>query len=347
MTYEEITSQISETQIFERYYGCSITIKSKRYKNIARGGDSLTSGFTYNRDNKVVLKDFKTNEVYNAWKFVKELHNCDWSDALRIIERDFNISRNNNYSNKGYSRINLSDLNDEVVVKKPHYKVITRDYLEEDLNYWKTFGIRKYTLDKFNVKAVDSFYKFDYSYNEYVITYRHNWSKELCFVYPFTDGDDQTHVKLYRPFNANSKWQGNANINTVFGLPQLMLDDMDELEKKTICFVASGLKDLMCLSEMGFDGICGNSESSFISEELLNELKIYYSDVIILFDTDEAGITNANKFAEKYNLKYCELASIGVNQKEKDVADYCKSFGVESTKELIKLDLLINYNLEI
>lgn len=344
MTYEDITNTVTEERIFEYYYGCSIIIKTKRYPNIARGGDSPTCGFIYDKSNRVIIKDFKEDKCYSAWDFVKLMYNCSAKEALEIIARDLNITSQKPIK-KRYVDVDLTE--NKNAIQKQHYKVIPRAFLPIDIDFWGQFNITEKTLNKYEVKPVQDYYRYDYSFAKYTRYYSFDWSKELCYVYPYLNERDDQEVKIYRPNNKQNKWHGNANVNTIFGLPQLLLDDVDELEKKNVCFIASGLKDLMCLSEMGFDAICGNSESSFVPEYIITLLKSVYKEIIIIFDIDETGVYHAIKNSELYNIKYCELYPIDLNQKEKDVADYCKSFGLERTKDLIKLNLLETYNIEL
>ena len=82
------------------------------------------------------------------------------------------------------------------------------------------------------------------------------------------------------------------------------------------------MKDVMCLYEMGIPAISPSSESTFIPDKVLEQLKKRFKRIIILFDRDEAGVKYLRKMSLKTGL---EGLLIHKKFKAKDVSDAIKA----------------------
>ena len=131
--------------------------------------------------------------------------------------------------------------------------------------------------------------------------------------------------KLLQPDN-KFKWITNATKDIVQGWNQLP-------EKGDLCIITSSLKDSMLFYSYGYAACAPGSESGFIPEDKLKELKSRFKEVLIFFDNDEPGIKNAAKFAAKYNLKYTNIPE---EYKQKDITDFYKKYKRERTKIIIE-----------
>lgn len=92
----------------------------------------------------------------------------------------------------------------------------------------------------------------------------------------------------------------------------------------------------MCLYKMGIPAISPSSESTFIPDKCLEELKTRFKRILILFDRDVAGIKYLRKISKKTGL---EPLLINKKFNAKDVSDAIKLNGFETIKNWIKTEL--------
>ena len=94
------------------------------------------------------------------------------------------------------------------------------------------------------------------------------------------------------------------------------------------------MKDIMCLYSMGITAIAPNSETQFISDTVLTDLKNRFEHIVVLFDNDLTGIS----FMTKQKRLHPELIYTWIPRKygAKDISDYYKEYGKKETLNLIK-----------
>ena len=66
----------------------------------------------------------------------------------------------------------------------------------------------------------------------------------------------------------------------------------------------------MVLYEMGIDAVSPSSETTFIPDEMLDELKKKYNNILILYDRDKTGMMKArdhhyDDVVVNYIIDYC------------------------------------------
>jgi DNA primase len=83
---------------------------------------------------------------------------------------------------------------------------------------------------------------------------------------------------------------------------------------------------------MGLTAIAPQSETSDIPEKIIDDIRLRSKKLIILYDNDYTGIQQSKKYANKYNCRYIILPD---DNKNKDVAEYVKHYGLDKTKEII------------
>ena len=90
----------------------------------------------------------------------------------------------------------------------------------------------------------------------------------------------------------------------------------------------------MCLNSFGIAACSPNSETQFISDSVLENLKSRFEYIVVLFDNDLTGIQNMNKLKKKYpELIYTWLPR---SSGAKDISDYYKLHKRAKTQQLIK-----------
>lgn len=84
------------------------------------------------------------------------------------------------------------------------------------------------------------------------------------------------NFKIYRPLaDKYHKWRNNLTEYDIQGYKQLP-------EKGDILIITKSLKDVMCLCKMGIPAVSPASESTFIPNIALEELKKRFKRIIIL-----------------------------------------------------------------
>ena len=99
----------------------------------------------------------------------------------------------------------------------------------------------------------------------------------------------------------------------------------------------------MCLYEMGYTAISPSSESTFIPDKVLKQLKCRFKNIIVIYDRDKAGCKNLRKITTTYRLK---PLLIHKNFKAKDISDAIKLNSFETIKNWINNEFRKQRNLE-
>ena len=324
-----IKANLDEKTIMDKYYGSNTKVKRPIYKNIIRNDSKGTctfywSGFRY------YLYDFSRREMIGVWDIVQHYYNCSFKEALEHVARDFSIDTE--YSVENLKKVDehkvrvYEDIEKEVFTNSFNYRV--RKFNNYDVMYWNQFGISGKTLMKYNVSIVEYIEmskRADFSFNA-VYQYKNDY-ESICYAFKVED-----KVRFYRPNTKirSNKWLGNTTSEDVFGLSQLN-------ENADVIFIASGLKDLMCLNEMGFEGIAPMSEPCNLPLSVrskFEEMKKQGKRIVYLYDTDTAGLKFATLYAtiNKFEAKWLPRQK---GLPLKDVADFVQHFGKEKTREII------------
>ena len=196
-----------------------------------------------------------------------------------------------------------------VPVKPYLYK--TKPFSAKELSYWRKYGITEDVLNKYKVLSLLSYSSFRSSDNEKFTIY----SKEQEPMYLYSFG---LSVKVYRPFSKVRFLQGGIKLEDfVFGVDVLS-------QTGEYLFLTGGEKDVMTLGAHGFNAICFNSETSGVSEDVLQLLSFRFRNIVICYDVDQTGVTASKKLVEDLSclgVLRIELPLPGTKE-AKDVSDY-------------------------
>lgn len=299
ISVEDVLKRVSADEIFRRYIPNFRELNTRFCSNIREDKDP--SACVYEKNGKIAYKDFKTGEVYSCFDYVMNLYNVGFREALEIVWNDLDLKdreKNQLYITTEPSR--------SVIIK-----IRSKDYSEEDLKYWSEYGVSEETLISYSVRSITHYW-----INE------HRFSVDkLGFAYVYNEG-----FKIYQPLSGD-KWFSNAR-NVLQGYNQLS-------ESGDLLLITSSQKDVMLLSELGYCAVAPSSETAFIQQNILDELKNRFRRVIIYYNNDKPGIDAATKLAENYKLPY-------INNPEgspKDPSDYYKILGKD------RLIILLDNNL--
>lgn len=301
LTLDWILSKVDEYDIYASYIGQFKV--GMIYNSPFRKDNNPSFGIFYSkRAQKLLFKDHGTGMCGNVIKFVQEYTGkTDYQEILKdIVERTKITNTTRFVSSKHY----ISST--ETVIG-----VVRQEFTQKDIDYWAQFHISVKTLKTFDVSSIKY-----YLCNGVVKgIYKEENPMYAYKVY--------NNFKIYRPLaDKYTKWRNNLTDTDIQGYKQLP-------KNGSICIITKSLKDVMCLYEMGIPAISPSSESTFIPETALNDIKKRFKRVLILFDRDTAGIKNSRKISLKTGLNGF---FINKKYKSKDISDAIKNNSFETIK---------------
>ena len=272
------------------------------------------------------MKDFG-NEAYSGdcfWFAATMLGldvRADFKKVLLTIIQDLNLNitmdfkTEENRKTKSFKDIRLvsstsTNVKEELSEKKKIFKLYEQPFRADEIAYWQRYGITDKVLQKYHVKSLFRYETISNQGDPFSLTSTKN---EPIFCYVMGD-----FVKIYRP---NSKlrflYGGDKSKDYIFGFEQLP-------SKGDILFITGGEKDVLSLSSHHFNAICFNSETASIPEPIIESLQLRFRHIILLYDTDETGLREAERQAkqlEPYHV-FCLSLSLRGTKTEKDISDF-------------------------
>lgn len=302
ITLDNILSKVTEYDIYSAYIG-NFKI-GMIYNSPFRKDKNPSFGCYYSRTSKqLMFKDHGTGDCGNVIKFVSLITGLTkYNDILIDIVNKLKIT------------------NDTQLVSSKHYipstetviGVVRQEFTSIDTDYWGQFNISIDTLKKFNVSSIkyylcNGIVKGIYKDTNPMYAYK---------VY--------NNFKIYRPLaDKYTKWRNNLTETDIQGFKQLP-------KTGDILIITKSMKDVMCLYEMGIPAISPSSESTFIPDKALNQLRKRFKRIIILFDRDVSGVKYLRKMSLKTGL---EGMLVHRKFKAKDISDAIKINGFDIIKK--------------
>ena len=204
---------------------------------------------------------------------------------------------------------------------KKWYKCYEQVFQTSELSYWLKYGIPTKTLQRYNVKSLVRYEALSNQGKTYTLL---SSQDEPMFCYMMGD-----FVKVYRPFSKlRFVYGGEKREDYIFGFEQLP-------NKGDMLFITGGEKDVLSLSAHHFHAICFNSETATIPENVIESLQLRFRHIIILYDTDETGVREAQRQVDQlsqYNVLTLLLPLQGIKS-EKDISDF---FALGRTEEELR-----------
>lgn len=307
ITLDWILSKVTEYDIYAKYIG-EFKV-GMIYNSPFRKDKNPSFGIFYSkRTNQLLFKDHGTGECGNVIKFVQLYTGItNYPDILKDIVNRLNISNSTKLTTTQYKPPT------ETVIG-----IVRQNFTETDKKYWSQFNIDINTLKKFNVFSIKY-----YLCNGVVKGIYKDTNPMYAYkVY--------NNFKIYRPLGDKyTKWRNNLTEYDIQGYEQLP-------QKGDTLIITKSMKDVMCLYKMGIPAISPSSESTFIPDKCLEELKTRFKRILILFDRDVAGVKYLRKISKKTGL---EPLLINKKFNAKDISDAIKLNGFETIKNWIKTEL--------
>ena len=317
LTRELLLEKYPEETYLEHYLG--IPVKKGLFKSPLRKDNNPTCSFYKDKAGRICFKDFRGDFYGDFTEVVKRKYNVSYKDALRIIANDFGIistpdfpkhkSSIKSYTNKTFNYEGGA----EIAVK-------VRDYTEEELDYWKSYGIGLPTLKKYFVFPC-----------EIVILngeiYAHSNSNEFIFGYFYPSTSEKQYWRIYFPKRRHiNRFISNWNKNMIQGMHMIP-------KSGEFLVITKSMKDVMLCYELGIPAIAPNSENLFITDSQWDDLIIRFKHIFLLYDTDLAGVQNSIKIKKAHPR--IEVLMIPKKYKAKDLTDLYKKIGTERMFNLI------------
>lgn len=304
ITLDYILSKVTEYDIYARYIG-QFKI-GFIYNSPFREDKNPSFGiFRSRKSGKLLFKDHGNGECGDVIKFI-EIYTglTNYNDILQRIVTDLSITNNTKLKSTKYY-----ESKDTII------GVVRQEWTDIDKQFWSQFGISKDTLNKYNVSSIkyylcDGIVKGIYK------------DENPMYAYKVYD-----HFKIYRPLaDKYTKWRNNLTENDIQGYEQLP-------KTGDLLIITKSLKDVMVLYEMGYNAISPSSESTFIPDKALKQLKKRFKRILICFDRDIPGVKNMRKISLKTGLN-----GFLVHKKfhSKDISDAVKNNSFDIIKNWLK-----------
>ena len=154
ITKEWVLDKVSEEHIFSYYFGDHIQ-SGKLYRSKLRSDKNPTCSFYKNRNKQVKYHDFATGDNFDCFQYVMKLYGQTFHQALMQIVNDFNLDPLNQ-SNKSQPvqkyTVQVEERRETLIQIKP------KAFSEQELKWWKGFGVTEKTLKKYKVFSCDSIF---------------------------------------------------------------------------------------------------------------------------------------------------------------------------------------------
>ena len=321
ITKEFIFSKgINQESIMQYYTGLDVRSKKLTFSPF-RNDNHVTCSFYKSKSNILYLHDFATNEHINCFQVVMKKFNVNYYEALEIIAKDFGLIEGT-HSNK-VAPIIVKPLKE---TESSNIQVQIKDYTEEELKWWETFGISKKLLKKYHI----------YSLQHVFINGQLRFtSSSKCPIYGYYFGKDK---------NGNEKWKCYFPLKTEYrflnNLSKKILQGYHQLPKTgDLLVITKSMKDVVALYGFGIAAVSPNSETLFVDDKKLEEFKQRFKHILVVYDNDRPGLYNMAKIRREHpELNYFYMPWYLA----KDFTDSIKLVGVDNMKEYVD-EFMSNY----
>ena len=315
LSVDSILEKVTDYDLF-RFYCPPFKSVGKKFSSELRE-DPIPSAHITAKNNRLRYIDYGyTEHRFDSIGYIQYKYNVSFRDALRTIDSDFGLGlagKNNRgalNTPKTYGKMKFEKIPCLMQIR-------SREFNLYDRLYWGDYCISKETLEAFGVKPITHYWINGTRYPAHKVAYAY------C--------EHPGKYKLYSPLKQDGKWFGNMQVNHVQGITMLPIFG-------NICILASSLKDVMCLYELGIPAVAMQSESMMPPKKLIAFLKRKFDKVKVLYDNDftkdnNPGQTMALSICKEYNLEnICIPTELGV----KDISDVMQVHGPIKAISIIK-----------
>lgn len=315
-----ILSMVSEEDIYFHFFYGPPRYNEKILSPIR--SESVPSAIIYpSRKGGLYLVDFTIGFKGDVFDMVQYVYNTrNFKHTLEFIADEMNIPHAyQNKSNHGIVRKkrDVRDLERLKNQKKTTIHVSRRPWNKADIAYWSQFFITEQTLSEYLVIPVQK----AWVNGSLIYSYKKN---DPCYAYYYGEGI----AKLYFPLTKGMyKFLGSSDM-PIQGLRQLP-ETYDKL------VITKSTKDIMVFREIRIPAIAPHGEAYIINgiEDLLHR----FSDILVWYDFDYAGLLGSGRLKRKYGLPRFTLTNGRYNLPDfgaKDPAEFAFNNGPDAIKDL-------------
>ena len=232
LSVDSILEKVTDYDLF-RFYCPPFKNVGKKFSSELRE-DPIPSAHITAKNNRLRYIDYGyTEHRFDSIGYIQYKYNVSFRDALRTIDSDFGLGlagKNNRgalNTPKTYGKMKFEKIPCLMQIR-------SREFNLYDRLYWGDYCISKETLEAFGVKPITHYWINGTRYPAHKVAYAY------C--------EHPGKYKLYSPLKQDGKWFGNMQFNHVQGITMLPIFG-------NICILASSLKDVMCLYELGIPAV--------------------------------------------------------------------------------------------
>ena len=320
ITKDFILSKVNQESIMQHYTGLDVSSK-KLMLSPFRVDNHFTVSFYKSKSDILYLHDFATNEHINCFQAVMKKFGVNFYEALDIIAKDFGLIEGSN--DLKIKPLNVQSLKE---TESSKIQVQIKNYSDDELEWWKQFGISVKTLKKFHVFSIEHvFLNGELKFS----------SSKQCPIYGYYFGKNKNGIekwKIYFPLKTEYRFLNNLSKKVLQGYHQLP-------KTGDLLVITKSMKDVCALYEFGISAVSPNSETLFIDDKKLEEFKQRFKHILVIYDSDRPGKFNMAKIRREHpELNYYFLP----RYLAKDFTDSIKMVGVDKMKEFVN-QFMSNY----
>ena len=299
-------------------YYLGIPVKKGLFKSPLRGDHVPTCSFFRNKAGELIFKDFSGAFYGNFINVVMYKYQCNYYKALKIIASDFGLIGTSIKKTPIKVQETFKDSGQAVI------NVEIQDFTEQELKWWNKYGITEKILKKFKVYSCKNVWL---NGNYFAKSAQNN----MMFGYYGGIKDKVELWRIYFPQRKEYRFLSNWNSNKIQGFNQLP-------KTGNVLVITKSMKDVMTLYSVGIPAIAPNSETLFISDNVLSNLKERFNRIFVLYDNDLPGISNMNKIKKLHpELNYLWIPR---ETGAKDISDLHKLLGKKNFNVFLKEKLV-------
>ena len=323
ITKEFLLSKNSEETYMSYYLG--VPVKKGLFRSPLRDDQHSTCSFFRGQSGNLYFKDFATGQCLTFEGVVMEKYHCTYHNALKIIAKDFGYIQNAEFTKTTTKKVDIKIQPKFDGEKETFIQVEIKNFSESELKWWNSFGVTETTLHKYKIYSIKTVFV---NGNIYAQSTQHS----PIYGYYFGKKGNVEQWRIYMPKRKEFRFIGNVPTKTLQGYKQLP-------ESGKLLVITKSMKDVCLLYTLGIPAIAPNSETQFVTDKVLDELRERFKNIVLLYDSDLTGVKFMNKIRKQHHdLIVCMIPR---KYETKDISDFYQKYGKNKTINLIKES--INY----
>ena len=347
LTKTYLLERVTQEEIMEYYTKVPVnryTLLGNSFTSPFRQDKNPTCNYYYTDSGKLRLKDWNGSfegDIFDVVSLTEKI-NTRTSQGFKLIlnkiASDFGIHKYTKREEKEKLQIILTEYNKKQELKV--FKIVPRGFNEADKRYWTLrYGITKEMLRAALIIPVQELYMEVYD-GQLTRKYIYNSNNPAYAYY----GGEENGIKLWRIYFPYAK-----EANRKFLSNKAFLQGKHLLQPAKFCIITKSYKDALCYQSFGIQAVGLATETTIISKEDFQNIKVYYDFMLSNTDYDKTGVRMANKLKRQYYINPLMFTTGRYNQPNygvKDFSDFIQAYGRQKALDLI-LSLIDKYEDEL